>query len=213
VTPALLFDMDGVIVDSNPIHRQAWAIYNRRNGLETDEDMERRMYGKRNDQIVRDLFGADLSDEEVFQRGADKERLYRQMIAPLLSDALVPGIREFLQLHQDRPTGLATNAEPANVEFVLQRSGLAHLFRAVVDGHQVRNPKPDPEIYLRLAEMLEISPARCVVFEDSASGIAAARAAGMTVVGVRTTHTELPGVSLAIDDFRSADLESWLGAI
>ena len=78
---ALIFDMDGVIVDSNPVHREAWAEYNRRQGIETTEAMQRRMYGKRNDKIIRDFFGC-AHYEEVFAHGADKEALYREMLAP-----------------------------------------------------------------------------------------------------------------------------------
>ena len=77
---ALVFDMDGVLVDSNPMHRKAWEMFNRRYGLETTEAMHERMYGRRNDQIVRDYFGDRLAPEEVFARGAAKEELYRELI-------------------------------------------------------------------------------------------------------------------------------------
>jgi beta-phosphoglucomutase len=74
----------------------------------------------------------------------------------------------------------------------------------------VANPKPHPDVYLKAAKLLGVDAANCVVFEDSHSGIQAARAAGMRVVGVRTTHDELPGVDIEIDDFRSPALEPWL---
>src|SRR5262245_52632100 len=78
---AILLDMDGVIIDSNPVHRNAWSIYNRRFGIETDEAMQQRMYGKRNDEIVRDFLGDHLTSEEVRSHGAAKERLYRELMA------------------------------------------------------------------------------------------------------------------------------------
>jgi len=207
---ALILDMDGVIIDSNRWHRQAWAEYNRRHGIETDEAMQQRMYGKRNDDIVRDFFGAHLSDEEVYAHGAAKEQLYREMIRPALNESLVPGVREFLERHCGEPVGMATNAEPENVEFLIEEAQLRPYFRVLVDGHQVPNPKPHPDIYLRAAELLEVAPRACVVFEDSLPGIEAARAAGMAVVGITTTHRELPGVDLEIRDFNSEDLEPWL---
>jgi beta-phosphoglucomutase len=105
---------------------------------------------------------------------------------------------------------MATNAEPDNVEFLLEEAHLRPYFRAVVDGHQVPNPKPHPDIYLRTAELLGAHPRDCVVFEDSLPGIEAARAAGMAVVGVATTYPVLPGVDLRIRDFTSPDLEPWL---
>ena len=207
---ALIFDMDGVIVDSNPLRRQAWTAYNRRFGIETDETMHQRMYGKRNDEIVRDFFGADLDPEQVAGHGAAKESLYREMMAPVLRESLVPGVTEFLSRHRGLPIGMATNAEPPNVEFLLDNTCLRPFFRAVVNGHQVSRPKPEPEIYLKVAELLGMPPSDCIVFEDSQAGVQAARGAGARVVGILTTHAVLKNVDLSVDDFRSPELETWL---
>src|SRR5580698_10198524 len=95
--------MDGVIVDSNPLHRTVWEEYNRRHGIGTTEEMQQRMYGKRNDDIVRDFFGEHLTPDEVFAHGAAKEALYREMLRPQIESALVPGIRQFLQRYADVP--------------------------------------------------------------------------------------------------------------
>jgi len=209
---ALIFDMDGVIIDSNPLHRQAWAAFNRRYGLETTEAMQQSMYGKRNDQIVRDFYGEGIAAEEVDARGRAKERLYREMLAGRTEEVLVPGLRAFLERHRDLPMGVGSNAEPENVAFVLDSTGLRRYFRAVVDGHQVRHPKPHPEVYLRVAEVLGTEPAKCIVFEDSHSGAAAAVAAGMRVIGLSTTYGNLYGTVITIDNFLSRDLEIWLQA-
>ena len=204
--------MDGVLVDSNPLHREAWARYNRRFGLETTEAMHQRMYGKRNDEIVRDFFGEGLSDEEVTAHGAAKEKLYREMVSDRLEDMLVPGLRPFLERYRATPKAIATNAEPANVDFLLDRACLRGYFLAVLDGHKVSHPKPHPEIYLRAAERLGAPPADCVVLEDSHSGVAAARAAGMRVIGISTTHDNLPDTELTVDDFKSGELTEWLAS-
>jgi beta-phosphoglucomutase len=204
--------MDGVIVNSNPQHRLAWEAFNRGYGLETTEAMHERMYGRRNDQIVRDFFGAGLSDEEVDARGAAKEALYRQMIAGRVESMLVPGLRDFLERYSEMPKAVATNAEPANVDFLLDQTGLRPYFQVVLNGHQVSHPKPDPEIYLRAAELLQVEPAACLVFEDSHSGVEAGRAAGIKVIGLSTTHGYLPGAELTIDNFRNGDLQAWLAA-
>jgi beta-phosphoglucomutase len=209
---ALIFDMDGVIVDSNPMHRASWEVFNRRYGLATTEEMHQRMYGKRNDEIVRDFFGDGIAPEEVAARGRAKELLYREMMAGRTEEMLVPGLRAFLERHRDLPMGVASNAEPENVSFVLDEAGLGRYFRVVVDGHQVHNPKPHPDIYLRAAELLETEPASCIVFEDSHSGAAAGVAAGMRVIGLRTTLVNLPGTIFTIDNFLSGDLEAWLQA-
>jgi beta-phosphoglucomutase len=208
---ALIFDMDGVIVNSNPIHRQAWELYNRRFGIETTEEMQQRMYGRRNDQIVRDYLGGHLSDAEVFEHGASKERLYRELAAPLLASSLVPGVREFLRRHRDLPMAVASNAEAENVQFVLQSAGLGSFFRAVVDGQQVSRPKPAPDVFLKAAELLGVAPDDCIVFEDSYAGVQAGLAAGMRVAGLRTTHEEFPGTAIAVDNFLAPELETWLG--
>jgi beta-phosphoglucomutase len=229
ITPgiALIFDMDGVIVDSNPVHRESWRVYNRRFGIETSEEMQERMYGKRNDEIVRDFFGEGLSQEQVLAHGAEKEKLYREMMAPRLQQSLVPGVTRLLQqriLQQSNlqqssgtPVGLATNAERANVDFLLNRvrvcdRPLRSCFQVVVDGQQVARPKPAPDIYLRVAELLDVEPRNCIVFEDSYTGVAAALEAGARVVGVRTTHKEFKNIELSVDDFLSPELETWLEA-
>jgi beta-phosphoglucomutase len=215
---ALIFDMDGVIIDSNPWHRLAWAEYTRRHGVEMTEAMQQRMYGKRNDEIVRDFLGTHLSAPDVFAHGAAKEALYREFMKPRAAESLVPGIREFLTRHRNSDLAIASNAEAANVDFVLDGAGLRSLFRVVMNGAQVTNPKPHPEIYLRVAEGLEAAPEECIVFEDSHTGVEAGLAAGMRVVGVGTTHDDLPGVSLPgvslhIRDFNDPALELWLSGL
>jgi beta-phosphoglucomutase family hydrolase len=207
---ALLFDMDGVMLNSNPLHRDAWTEYNQRHGIVTTPEMRLRISGKRNDEVVRDFFGADLSDEEVMAHGRAKEALYRGLMGERLPGAIVPGIEAFLARHGALKTALVTNAEPANVNFVLDGSGLRRYFDAVVTGDDVQLPKPHPDIYLRAAELLRVAPSDCVVFEDSPIGVAAALAAGMRVVGVATSEPDLAGASLMIADFTDSSLETWL---
>lgn len=206
----LIFDMDGVLIDSTPTHTEAWRQYLQRHGLEIPE-IETRMLGKRNDEIVQDFFpGQTLSNEEVFAHGARKEQLYREIVRPDLARYMVPGITAFLERHKEMAIGLATNGEPANVDLVLRGANIQKYFDAVVSGHEVERPKPHPDIYLKVARMLGVTPDNCVVFEDSLTGIAAARAAGMRVVGLTTTCAILPGVDLAIPNFLDSELEPWL---
>jgi len=127
-----------------------------------------------------------------------------------MEESLVPGLRPFLERFRGAPMAVATNAEPENVDFVLDRAGLRQYFRVVVDGHQVSHPKPHPEIYLRAAELLGIAPANCIVLEDSHAGVAAARAAGMRVAGLGTTFVNLPGADVMADNFCNGTLTAWL---
>lgn len=209
---AFILDMDGVIVDSNPWHRIAWREYTRRHGVEMTEAMQQRMYGKRNDEIVRDFLGRHLDDAEVFAHGAAKEALYRELMTAHTAESLVPGVRDFLARHRNLPLAVASNAEPANLDFVLDGACLRSFFPVVLNGHQVANPKPHPEIYLRAAESLGVASEDCIVFEDSHTGVEAGLAAGMRVVGLGTTHDDLPGVSLLIRDFNDPALKSWLSS-
>jgi len=207
---ALIFDMDGVLIDSNRVHRDTWIAFNRRFGLETTEAMLQFMYGRRNDEIVRGFFGEGLPAAEAARRGAAKEELYRQTIVGRVERMLAPGLRGFLERHRGAPMAVASNAEPENVRFVLEEAGLTPYFRAIVDGSQVRRPKPFPDIYRLTAELLETPAADCIVFEDSQSGVQAARAAGVRVVGIGSPHADLPGAELVVDGFLSEALETWL---
>jgi beta-phosphoglucomutase len=209
----LIFDMDGVLIDSTPKHTEAWHLYLKRHGLEIPE-LEARMLGKRNDAIVRDFFSDNqMPEEDVLAHGARKEQLYRDIIKNDVGHYMVPGVISFLERHKELPIGLATNGEPANVDLVLGSTNIQKYFKAVVSGHEVTLPKPHPDIYLKVADMLGIPPQSCVVFEDSLTGIEAARAAGMRVVGLTTTFATLPGVDLSVPNFLDSGLEPWLQSI
>ena len=206
---ALVFDMDGVILDSNFLHAKVWREYLQRFNVSAD-GIDTRMQGKRNDDIVRELFGGDLSQEEILAHGSRKEALFRQHMAGQLEENLMPGLRTLLGSNRHLPLGVGTNAEPANIDMVLDGASLRHFFRAVVDGDQVSKPKPSPDIYLRVATLLEVAPRNGIVFEDSPSGIAAARAMGGRVVGVCRKGCQLPGTELSIRDFADPALANWL---
>jgi beta-phosphoglucomutase len=206
---ALVFDMDGVILDSNVLHAQVWREYLQMFPVSAD-GIDTRMQGKRNDDIVRDLFGGGLSQDEILTHGARKESLFRERMAGQLEENLMPGLRTFLESNRHRPIGVGSNAEPANIDMVLDGASLRHFFQAIVDGDQVAKPKPSPDIYLRVASLLEVSPRNCIVFEDSPSGIAAARAMGGRVVGVCRRGRQLPGTALSIRDFADPALANWL---
>lgn len=195
-----------------PTHTEAWRVYLERHGI-APLDVEGRMHGRRNDEIVSHYFGLNLPAADVFNHGAAKEALFREMIGANLHGHIVKGVVDFLNRHADTPTGLASNAEPANIDFVLDIAGLRTHFDVVVDGHQVDRPKPFPDIYLRAAELLGFSPEMCIVFEDSPTGIEAALGAGTRVVAVQTHTSALPEVDFSIRDFSDPALDSWLASL
>lgn len=208
---AFIFDMDGVLINSTSLHTHTWERYLESLNMSAAGLMQR-MLGKRNDQIVRDLFGHHLPQAEVDRHGAEKERLYRELMMPVFDQHVVPGVAGFIKQAAAAgiPLALGTNAEPLNVEFVLRHTGLDGLFQAIVDGHQVSRPKPDPEVYLEAAGRLGVPPANCIVFEDSPGGMVAARTAGARLVALLTTLDEAPVADLAIPDFTSPRLFEWL---
>jgi beta-phosphoglucomutase len=208
LSAALLFDLDGVIVDSMPLHTAVWREYLERHQIDATHLLSH-MHGARNDALVRTLFGEHLSEAEVDAHGAAKEALFRERLD--VAKHLVPGIASFLDRHAAAPKAVGSNAEPANIAHVLEGAGLTRHFPVIVDGSQVTHGKPAPDIYLRAAEQLGTLPAHCIVFEDSPTGVAAARAAGMRVVGVNTARlADFPAVDLLIDDFHSPELALWL---
>lgn len=192
-----------------PLHTECWRIYLERLGVSPLRPVES-LYGHRNDEIVREVFGASLTGGEIAAHGEAKERLYREMMGPQLSDRLIPGVVAFLERHAGVAKGLASNAEPANIEFVLDRAGLRPHFAVVVDGHQVAHPKPAPDIYLRAAELLGARPEECIIFEDSPTGLAAARGSGARVVAVNTAGASLAGANHEVRDFLDPGLDAWL---
>ena len=213
LTPGLglIFDLDGVIIDSMPFHQRAWQRYLEVTGIGAGDSLDF-MHGQRNEEIVRALLGPEADLQTVIAHGAAKEPMYRDMLRERLGEHLVAGIAEWLEHVSGAPIALATNAERANVDFVLDGGGLRPYFNAIVDGSQVERPKPAPDVYLRAAELLEIPPGNCIVFEDSPVGVAAAVAAGMRVVGVLTHAAALDGIRFSIANFLDARLDPWLSA-
>jgi beta-phosphoglucomutase len=204
---AAIFDMDGVIADTNPYHTIAWREYYERNGKPlSDEDFVRYVSGNHNRAIVRHLFdGRDLTDEEAYQLGDEKEALFRELYAPHLVP--VPGLPEFLKALKAAgvKTAVGTSAPVENLDFVMEKLNLRPYFDVLLHEKLVSRPKPDPEIYQRAMALLGVLPTDSIIFEDSMTGIRAARAAGARVVGVATTHS--PEELQAITDFVIRDFE------
>jgi HAD superfamily hydrolase (TIGR01509 family) len=202
---ALLFDMNGVIVDDMGFHERAWLALVARHGRTlTSDEFRREMSGRRNRDNIRHVFG-DVPDAVAGAYQTEKEEAYRDAFRPHL--APLPGLLALLA--EARAAGLrlavATSAPEKNIDFVLDGLDLRARFDAVVGEAIVKHAKPDPEIYLLAAARLDVPPEACVVFEDSLLGIAAGQAAKMPVVGVTTTHTaeELRHCALVVADFRS----------
>lgn len=185
---AVIFDMDGVLVDSNPFHVTNWANYLRERGIRYDpEQLPRQILGQRNDVALRSFFGPNLTPEQIDRMGEEIEANFRKIFrthakAPAGLMALIEESRQAAI-----PMAVASSAMKKNVDLVVEALGLEAYFQVLVDGDQVSRPKPDPEIYLRAADRLGVEPSSAVGFEDSFVGIAAVHAAGMKCVAIAST--------------------------
>lgn len=185
---AVIFDMDGVLVNSNPFHLEKWVEFlnERRIGFQRD-DLPKLILGQRNDTAFRHFFGPALSEEESRRLGEALEEKFREAFRPHVKP--LPGLTRLVaECHRSGvPMAVASSAMAKNVEFVVDALGFRRYFRCLVSGDEVSRPKPDPEIYVRTAEKLGLDPAGCVAFEDSFVGIESAKRAGMKCVAIAST--------------------------
>ena len=207
----LVFDMDGTLVDNMHFHHKAWKEFLRRQGVSiTDEEFHRKNVGIITEIIPRFLPHAQEPDL-ILQLGMEKEAVYRELYGPHITP--IAGLSDFLASAYTAgiPIALATAADQGNIQFTLEGLGMAHFFRAITGSEEVRRGKPDPDVYLISAAKLKVRPEDCIAFEDTPSGIQAARSAGMQVVGIASTHTreELSPYPLLtiIDDYQSLTLD------
>lgn len=202
---AFLFDLDGVIVDNMAFHERAWRRFFSERGVDMDHDeFFRQTSGMPTRDVLAHFFKRPVPADEAARCAAFKEGLYRELYRPHARPAA--GLPEFLAQAEAAGValGVGTGSLPENVDFILDGLGLRKHFPAVVGGGEVSRGKPDPETFLLLARRLGVAPADCVVFEDALLGERAARAAGMGLVAVTTSHAaaEFSGPDLCITDFR-----------
>ncbi len=187
---AVIFDVDGTMVNNTAFHKRAWMEMTRRYGLNfTERDYHEKIHARSNDKIVQNLFGAEAPAELIQKIADEKESLYRSTFAPYLRE--IAGLRHLL-IELERAgvvCGAVSNSPKANVDFVLDGLNLWRFFRVAVNRDMVKVGKPDPESLLRAANELGYPPERCLVFDDSASGFRACRNAGMKYIAI-TAGTE-----------------------
>jgi beta-phosphoglucomutase-like phosphatase (HAD superfamily) len=193
---ALIFDMDGTMIDSMPTHKSAWIEFARRHGIQMDlPEMMRRTTGRTGTECMGELFGRTMTDEEALPFVHEKEIIYRELYAPIFSE--VAGFQSFMAIALQRglAVGIGTAGDAANVAFAFSNLRLHPEPSVVVRGDMGLAGKPEPAIFLEAAKRLGFAPSECVVFEDAPFGIEAARRGGMQAVALTTTHTaaELAG--------------------
>ncbi|MDR0705077.1 MAG: HAD family phosphatase [Planctomycetaceae bacterium] len=179
---AVIFDMDGVLVDNARFHERAFVEYFSQYGTVFTQEM----FGRGNDDLMAELFPNE-SKEQHQEFAAGKEAYYRQIYEPHLKP--VDGLVELLQelKKNNIPMAVGSSAPVENIDFVLEKLKIRNYFDVVVIAAMVQQAKPAPDIYLKSAELLKTKPENCLVFEDALAGIKAALSAGMKVVGVATS--------------------------
>jgi len=184
---ACIFDLDGVIVDTAVYHYKAWKRLADQLGLnftEHDNELLKGVSRVRSLEIILELNHVTKTAEEQTELATQKNNWYVEMINQMTPAEILPGAKEFLEACRAAGIKTALGSASKNSSTILAKINMAHLFDAIVDGNHVSKAKPDPEVFLKGAEALGVSPAECVVFEDAIAGVEAAINGGMKVVGI-----------------------------
>lgn len=184
---AVIFDLDGVLVDTARFHLAAWQRIAAEHGFAVDEDLAEQLKGVRREtalRLVADSGGIALSPAEEAVTAARKDRYYNGYLADLDWTALLPGASESLQWLRDHAVPIALASASRNASTILGRTGIANMFDAIIDGRIVAEAKPDPAAFLTAARQLGFDPHVCLVLEDAVAGVEGAIRAGCPVVGV-----------------------------
>jgi beta-phosphoglucomutase family hydrolase len=217
-TKAVIWDMDGVIADTAPYHLKAWQAVFRKRGVNfTDSDF-RRNFGQRNDTIIKNTLGEDISPSGIDTIATEKEESFRRGIRGNIRP--LPGAVELVKSLKGYGfvQALASSAPVENIQLVIQGLGIERFFQAIVFGREVSEGKPSPQGFLLAAKRLGVSPQNCVVIEDAVAGVTAAKRSRMRCLAVTNTHprTNLKEADLVVDTLQRVtvrDLESLLNAL
>ncbi len=187
---AVIFDMNGVIIVDEQYHNESWVELCRRYSFSiTDEEFKTEVMGKRDRDTLDFLFKRILSDEECNKYADERDGIVEGIVKDKLQ--LPEGLLELLSYIKEKnlPLAIATSSRRGYVDFIMETFNLRRYFPVIVTAEDVVNGKPDPEMYLKTAKKLNVTPANCLVFEDSHSGVKAAKGAGMFVVAITSSNS------------------------
>lgn len=205
---ACIFDLDGVIVDTAKYHFLAWKRLADELKIPFNESDNERLKGvsrMKSLEIILEIGNLNLDEEEKEKLADKKNSWYVEYINKMKKEEILPGVENFLDTLRKRGIKLAVASASKNTRIILERLKLNDFFDTVVDGNMVSKAKPDPEIFIKAAMILDIAPEEAVVFEDAVAGIAAAKKAGMKVVGVGNREI-LKDADIVIPDFQNINI-------
>jgi len=185
---AVIFDLDGVLIDTAQYHKQSWLDLAEKEGWDYSEEFFYQTFGMQNAQIIPQILSRPIPADELQRLSDWKEQRYRDLIAGHLTPA--PGARQLLDDLKAHAFKLAVGSSTprVNLEFTMTHTGLADYFDTFVTSNDVSRSKPAPDTFLHAARTLNVTPAACVVVEDAVQGVQAAKAARMAVIALTTTR-------------------------
>jgi beta-phosphoglucomutase len=207
---ACIFDLDGVLVDTARYHYLAWkSLADRLGFVFTESDNERLKGVSRmaSLDILLEIGKMAPTDLEKLEYAAEKNALYLEYIEKMTPEDILPGVREFLSELKKSGILIGLGSVSKNARTILTRTAITDFFDAIVDGNIISRAKPDPEVFLTGAGMLNMPPANCLVFEDAVAGVQAAHRAGMKCVGVGSLDI-LGEADMIIPGFRNFKMEN-----
>lgn len=186
-TTACIFDLDGVIVDTARYHYMAWKRLTDQLGIDFNEEDNERLKGvsrMASLEIILGIGGVKLNENKKLEYATLKNKWYVDYITKMTPAEILPGCTDFIKELREAGISIAIGSASKNTPLILETVGIADLFDAVADGNNIRKAKPDPEVFLKAAELVSADPHSCVVFEDAVAGVEAALNAGMMCVGI-----------------------------
>lgn len=205
---ACIFDLDGVIVDTAVYHYQAWKRLANTLGFDFTHAQNEQLKGiSRMDslELVLGWGNTQKTGEEKIELARLKNAWYLELIGKMQPDEILPGVRNFIEQLKAADIRIALGSASKNSAEILERTGISGFFEAIVDGNSVGRSKPDPEVFIRGAELLGVAPENCIVLEDAAAGIEAAHRAGMKVIGIGSPGV-LSKADLVIPDMQELSI-------
>ena len=203
LTGACIFDLDGVLVDTAKYHFKAWKRLTDKLGIDFTENDNERLKGvsrMASLEIILEIGNVKLDERKKLEYATLKNNWYIEYISRMTPSEILPGCIQFITELKNAKIRIAIGSASKNTPMILERVGIQGMFDAVADGNNITKAKPDPEVFLKAAEMVGINPEDCVVFEDAVAGVQAALNAGMMCIGIGSpavltkAHLVVPGL-------------------
>lgn len=199
-----IFDLDGVITDTAIHHFRAWKqIADKLNVNFTEEDnLKLKGVGREKClKIILESAQLEISDRYFTELCDLKNQIYQKLIAQLSQKSILPGVEEKIKLLKKHSLKIAVASSSKNARMILNKIELTEFFDVIIDGNQIQNPKPNPEIFSKASLAVDVSPSECLVFEDAEAGIEAAVRAGMKTIGIGTKGNQFYSADYSFENF------------